>query len=195
MDNFKKCSKCGEVKLLDCFSKNKTKKDGYAFWCKKCAAENAKKHYSENIEKIKAIKAKYRSENIEKIKDTHAKYRSENREKINAKNAKYFAENPEKRKAAVAKYRDENPEKAKASYIKWLAKNPEKRKAADAKWRAENPEKVKEFGIKKTRTMPDSYIRNVIRQGGVPNEIITPDLIETKRLHILIQRKLKDLTK
>lgn len=32
----KKCTKCGEVKDLSCFSKNVTKKDGYSFHCKEC---------------------------------------------------------------------------------------------------------------------------------------------------------------
>ena len=32
----KKCSKCGEVKSLEDFHKNKNYKDGHHYWCKKC---------------------------------------------------------------------------------------------------------------------------------------------------------------
>jgi len=35
----KKCSKCGEVKAVAGFSKNKVNKDGLCYWCKKCQAE------------------------------------------------------------------------------------------------------------------------------------------------------------
>ena len=154
MDNFKKCSKCGEVKLLECFSLNKRSRDGYQYACKKCAIEYVNKYYAKNREEVKARMAKYRAENYEKVK---------------AKESKYRAENPE---------------------------NPEKRKARIDKWRAENPEKVKSNLAKYQKRLPDAYIKSRIKkQTGVPNERITKDLIETKRLHILIQRKLKDLTK
>ena len=44
--------------------------------------------------------------------------------------------------------------------------------------------------------LPDGYIKKHIKgQTGLTYEHITQDLIETKRLHILIKRKLKDLTK
>jgi len=32
----KKCPKCGEVKSLTNFAKNKNYKDGHSYWCKKC---------------------------------------------------------------------------------------------------------------------------------------------------------------
>ena len=34
--DFKKCTKCGEVKPLTLFSKDKTNKSGHHAWCKKC---------------------------------------------------------------------------------------------------------------------------------------------------------------
>ena len=151
MDNFKKCSKCGEVKLLDCFNRDKSNKDGYKFWCRKCHA---------------GAFNKYRAENHEKIKITKDKYYAKNREKILAKT------------------------------LEWRTKNPEKVKDSYAKYYAENSEKVKAFEIRYTKELRDSYIKKQIKQQtGVPYEHITQDLIETKRLHILIKRKLKDLTK
>jgi len=45
----KKCTKCGEVKLLTLFNKDKTKKSGYHSWCKKCS--NNGKHKYRNTEK------------------------------------------------------------------------------------------------------------------------------------------------
>jgi hypothetical protein len=166
MDNFKKCSKCGEVKLSDCFSRGKSNKDGYRVWCKKCSAEEKKIYRAENSEKIKIADAKYRAKNPEKIKVTRDKHYAKNREKIIAKS------------------------------IEYRTKNPEKVKANEVKWRTENPEKVKAMENRYAKEITDSYIKKQIkRRIGINNAHITQELIETKRLHILIQRKLKDLTK
>ncbi len=177
MDNFKKCSKCGEVKLLECFSRDKTRKDGYSVECKKCNTEYG---------------AKYRAKNREKIKAKAAEYHAKNREKINARAAKYYVENAEKRESITAK----NREKINARAAEYRAKNPEKRKSINAKYYVKNAEKIKARTDKYTEQLTDTYIKNQIKQQtGVPYEHITQELIETKRLHILIQRKLKDLTK
>ncbi len=95
----KACTKCGVVKPLGDFSKEKIKKDGLQKYCKACNSTMA---------------AKWRAENPEKVKAKAAKYHAENPEKVKAKNDKYRAENPEKMKAIAAKYRAENPEKVKA---------------------------------------------------------------------------------
>ena len=39
----KKCTKCGEVKPLTLFPKNKSNKNGYHSWCKKCLKESTTK--------------------------------------------------------------------------------------------------------------------------------------------------------
>jgi len=41
----KQCSRCKEVKLTSQFNKNKTKKDGFQYYCKTCQAAGTKKHY------------------------------------------------------------------------------------------------------------------------------------------------------
>ena len=52
----KKCSGCGEVKSLEYFYKNKTKKDGHNSWCNNCEKED--KHRYINTE-IGFLKKKY----------------------------------------------------------------------------------------------------------------------------------------
>lgn len=37
--DMKRCSKCGEMKLIECFCRNKRTKDGRAIWCKSCYTE------------------------------------------------------------------------------------------------------------------------------------------------------------
>jgi hypothetical protein len=49
------CSKCGIEKELSEFYKNKTRKDGYHNWCKKCHDEHEKQKYLNNPEKKRQI--------------------------------------------------------------------------------------------------------------------------------------------
>jgi len=88
----KQCTKCGEVKGLDEFSKDKGKKYGVSSQCKICKKQYKKKYYEENKEYFK----KYRQENKERIKAKKKKYHEENRERINQQNKKWREENKER---------------------------------------------------------------------------------------------------
>ena len=90
----KTCSKCSEVKPLDAFHK---RLDGYAYMCKACKSDYAKKHWgSRNDEKIErdkvAAKRNHeikRSERIEYIR----KYQTENAESIRDSKRRYYQAN------------------------------------------------------------------------------------------------------
>ena len=45
----KRCTKCGEIKPFNKFSKNKRGKDGYQSYCKSCVGEYWKEHKTEII--------------------------------------------------------------------------------------------------------------------------------------------------
>lgn len=62
----KTCCKCNESKDLDCFSKNKKKKDGYNSICRECHSKYRKEHYQKNKEKVYEQVYRYREENPEK---------------------------------------------------------------------------------------------------------------------------------
>ena len=49
-EGYKRCSKCGEVKSVEEFYKNKCHKDGLHNYCKICTREINKKHHEENKE-------------------------------------------------------------------------------------------------------------------------------------------------
>jgi len=55
----KRCSKCGEEKSLDMFSKDKNRSDGLYTYCKECSRKDSKKYYDANAEKIKANSRKW----------------------------------------------------------------------------------------------------------------------------------------
>ena len=70
----KTCTKCKESKELICFSKNKSKFDGFNSNCKECFAECDRKYRQANAEKIAERERKYHQANAEKIAKYHRKY-------------------------------------------------------------------------------------------------------------------------
>lgn len=93
----KKCSKCGELKPLSEFQKDKSRKDGYCYRCKECV--NSDKHK-------KAYAKEYRENHKEYFKEKHAEYRERNREKERERSKQYRLKNPEKTKEYYIKNRD-----------------------------------------------------------------------------------------
>ena len=95
------------------------------------------------------------------------------------------------------KYYIDNKEKIKAHSVKWNAENPEKVKAGDAKHYAkkyaENPEKFKARSTRSVADLKESYIKSKLRQQGFPNESITPELIELKRITLKTTRLCRQL--
>ena len=64
MTELKRCTKCKENKLLSCFNKDKSKKDGLSPSCKQCKKISNAKSYRKN----KAKKKQYYLDNYDKIK-------------------------------------------------------------------------------------------------------------------------------
>ena len=93
----KKCSKCGELKPLSDFDRDKSKKSGYKSQCKLCIKNNP--------EKQKYLK-EYRDSHKDYFKEKHAEYRERNREKLKEKSREYYRANPEKVKKYYIVNRD-----------------------------------------------------------------------------------------
>lgn len=70
----KKCSKCGELKPLQDFARDKSKKSGYKSACKACLKTPEHRAYA----------AKYRVEHLDYYREKHAEYRERNREAVRA---------------------------------------------------------------------------------------------------------------
>ena len=83
----KTCPKCKERKPHSEFCKNKNKKDGLQYKCKKCQ----KKYRKENTEKERQRHKQYRKENPEKVKQYYKQYNEKYRKNLPA--AVYKIEN------------------------------------------------------------------------------------------------------
>jgi hypothetical protein len=79
----KKCSRCGEVKSLDGFYKDKHHKDGLNSSCKKCIDEWLKVYYIKNRDRILIRSKKYSENNPEREKERKKQYYKNNKELIN----------------------------------------------------------------------------------------------------------------
>ena len=55
----KKCSKCGIIKELNQFHKDKNSKDGYKVWCKECRQKETKKYREKNKDKLSKSKKEW----------------------------------------------------------------------------------------------------------------------------------------
>lgn len=113
----KACSKCGVVKALGEFGRDREKRDGLHPACLRCRAE-------------------YRAANRAVIKTRNAAYRAANHEKVLAREAAYKAENAEVVQKRKAKYRLDNLDRVKAALRAWTAANPDKVAAHRAHRRA-----------------------------------------------------------
>lgn len=69
----RKCCKCGEVKPLTEYYKDKTQSTGRSYRCKSCSNKHYKKYYQEESEARKEYSKDYYYENQENYIDYHKK--------------------------------------------------------------------------------------------------------------------------
>lgn len=126
---FKKCMKCKELLPLTSFNKNRTKPDGLGSECRPCANAHSKKYHAENhsahVERGRAAyradpdsfkkrARKWETENADRKKELRAKYRKRNAEKVREFSRLDWLRHNPKRLASKALYRKKFPEKAAA---------------------------------------------------------------------------------
>lgn len=70
----KTCSKCGAVKALDAFHRNRAKPHGRASWCKACTQPGARAYYWKNRERLLSERKRYQEENAEQYRAYQREY-------------------------------------------------------------------------------------------------------------------------
>lgn len=81
----KACTKCGIVKPLEDYRRDKRNRDGRGSHCKTCSAEQQRRYREENREKFNERNRRYYEANREKINEQTRRYKEDNREVYNAK--------------------------------------------------------------------------------------------------------------
>ena len=82
VDGLKRCSKCGDVKGVDNFYKNKKYSDGLWSSCKLCSKKQSSVYASKNREKMREYSKLYRLSNLEKFSRYSLKYNRKNKDSI-----------------------------------------------------------------------------------------------------------------
>jgi len=105
----KRCTKCGEVKDLSAFNKQKRGLYGFRSSCKSCELQ----YYKDNKERIDIYSKHYTKNNREKINTRRRQYRKDNYEKIIIIDRLYCLNNKERMSTRNQQYKKDNKEKIK----------------------------------------------------------------------------------
>lgn len=127
----KKCTGCGEEKLLIEFSKRAASKDGYQPMCKCCVGLYKKDYYEKNKNDISNKAKSRRKEHGDYIRATEKRRRDGNRETYRAMRKAYRKRNPDKIRAAKQR-----------SYVRNREAILKKTNAYNKKYRKTNPDKI-----------------------------------------------------
>jgi len=175
VENTKICTGCKKEMLAtkEFFHINKKGKYGLTSKCKPCTKAKSENYYKKNRKKINETSRKWKKENPEKVKEIARKWYKENPEKCKEYSRKWYKENPEKCKEKGVKYRENNPEK----FREYMRKSYKK-----------NTEKCKERSKINIENLTDSYVSSLMK---TPVNHLNPQIIETRRLIILIKRELR----
>lgn len=205
----KKCTKCGEVKSVSGFDRNKNTKDGFAFQCKNCMQLGARQYRADNREKLLLRTAHYRTKHREAIRQRQRQYRADNRDELNLRQRQLYSENPEKFRLSSAANHAKHKEKRHLSAAKYRANNRETIRAKKAIYQEENREKINLYRRQhralnkesyrtkeayRSLTLSDSYIKRRLTQYSILTAKEIPyELVELKRLHLIAIRLLKEV--
>ena len=172
----KQCSKCKEVKALDCFYKTKSSKGVFYFRgkCKVCIIALSKNWATENLERRKYNQKEYRIKNKDRLTKYRKEYWVENKESLQKKNKNYNKKNSDTIRVRRKAFRQENLDR-----IRYLSKD----------WYKKNSSKVKENQRAYTKKLPDAYVAFLLKQNSL---ILTPETIEIKRELIKLHRLIKE---
>jgi len=141
MTELKICTKCGLLKPLSEFYKNKRGKNGLSSTCKGCNAEYAKTCNAKHKEKRNAQSREWRLNNLERSKATEKQWKEANPERVKENRKKYYENNKESQKEYSRQWGKENPQKKKEMFRVWYLKNREENIQRAREWQEQNPEK------------------------------------------------------
>ena len=141
----KRCTKCGELKPREAFSKSASAKDGLSFRCKECVSEYHRRYYETNGVRVREHVSRYRESNRDEISERKRRYRAENIEKESARARRYRNENAELVRGRKRLYYEANAEKVREAARRWGAEHAEERRALARIYYAEHTEEKRAY--------------------------------------------------
>lgn len=149
----KQCPRCGEVKLLTAFARDKTAPSGWTSHCKMCRnkARSAYRSNPENIQRERAYNRQWKATHREKVREHKRQFHQRHADRLRAEWREKYARNPEPKRAKVRLYRAMYPDRVKQTNQKvWVKKmsRPEYReyhRVRTRRWRAEHPDYRRDY--------------------------------------------------
>ncbi len=139
----KACKKCGEIFPLtsEYYRSHKKCKDGFENTCKGCTSLNKKEWASNNKERIKETREKYRIRNADRIKRVKKEWDDSHKEHNKEVYHQWWVANAETKREQSAQWKKDNPDKVK----EYKLKNKEHIIKARKKYRIDNIDKIKKY--------------------------------------------------
>ena len=110
----KRCTKCGETKSVDRFSRNRSHRDGLESQCKDCCRDYIRAYREAHREEIRAKERAYREAHREEIRARKRAYHEAHREEKRTYNLAYAEAHREEIRAYREAYRDAHLEERRA---------------------------------------------------------------------------------
>ena len=137
----KRCTKCGEVKTVGMFSKEKRSVDGVRSQCKACISADMAIYTKANKNKKRLYDQEYRQKNAEKLQKDKKVWREENKEKLSI----YRQIHKQHRADTFKEYCAKNAKLLKEKRAEKYYQDPEKFRKRATDYRRSHPEKLKEY--------------------------------------------------
>lgn len=178
-DGHKRCTKCSEVKSLDKFHYSIRGYLSRTSYCSACLGVQAKEWKQAHPEKVKEYKRRDAINNAERIKEYRQVYHSNPTRKEIDKQYRH-------------RYYQLNKETIKIRAKEWVLNNPEKIRERRRRYEQLNKEWLLEVDKKHRDALSDPYVKSLLFKGKTSKIEIPQELIEVKRLQVLIKRRSKN---
>jgi len=179
----KRCTKCGEVKPLSAFNKQKMGLYGVTSRCKMCLKEYIRIHKEKNKEHYKEKGKQWRENNKEYIKQ----YQIDNKEHIKEYSKQYSLNNKEHIKQYQKQYNKQ-----------YRLNNKEHNKEYSKQYNLNNKEHINKRRKEQIKNLTDTYIVGLItNRSSLTSEDIEQynNMIEAKKEYLKLKRLIKQLSK
>ena len=201
------CSKCGASKEPDQMSSGRG-------ICKACHAAWARENYAKKKASIADLVGTKDCVTCGQTKDVndfppasnkckvckrtyHQQWASATAEHLRARREARYAANREAELASAKQWAIDNRERSNAIKKRWAERNQDYMKARYARLKAAAPDSVRRKGRESVKRASDELHDHLVRTrlakaAGVPRELITDEMVNVKRKHTQILRKLKE---
>lgn len=148
----KVCTKCGKVKALDEYARDKSKRDGRRSQCKTCGREKTREWYAKNAERQRernaawrranpAYMVEYRQVNAERIAEHRAAYYREHADRIREYSRARRQANRDKMRQRDREYREANAERMREYHRVYKSTHPH------VTWASHYRQRCEKFGV------------------------------------------------